>query len=635
MGTDRTTRGRGPWVALALVAVLAFAAVLCHREVDSPDVGFQLALGRWITAERAVPHVDPLTYTLQHRPYVDLQWLYQVVLWRAFDLGGTLGIVLLNTAGVLASLALVALRCARREGRLSLVAVALLLLATLANDSEIRPHVASWVYLNLVLLALEAFARGRRGAVGWLPPLMLLWGNTHSLYPLGIAAIGCYGLAELPRWHRALRDLYPAGLAAALLGALASPYGVDGLLFPLGQLGMLQEGTVFKGQGGIVEFLSPLDTTMYTANRELVIWQAALFMQVYGVVALLGLVLGWRRTSAAERLVFLAFTYVFWRAQKNTGYFVVATLPVAAAGWRAALAGLARPRARPAFAIAVVLASGLLAVQVLSGWYYANQRLAIHVGHRFNEVFLPVRAAEFLNTAGVPDAPLLNTFNDGGYLGFATGRRVFIDGRAELTGAEFYAFYSGLESPFELERALLQHDIRIVVVPHGEALSWIRHLEDHDDWRRVHSDGRDVVYLREGFAPSIPAEPPPRPGEGYPLFSEVERDALVDEAIARRDPNGLTDIWRHHAYPMDELRTCFFFLNRGLAEPALAFGLAGLRVSTVDARDALYGTGHALWALGLRDDARRCYRAVLDKGGLPGQQDSVERTLAPLLGSEE
>src|SRR4029079_15512428 len=113
------------------------------------------------------------------------------------------------------------------------------------------PHLASWVLLSLVLLALET------GTYWALPLLMLVWVNTHSLFVLGPVAISAYVAAELFRGKEADRRLL-LWAAAAVLACLVNPWGLNGLLFPLAQLAELHGSSPFKAAvTGIGEFRSP------------------------------------------------------------------------------------------------------------------------------------------------------------------------------------------------------------------------------------------------------------------------------------------------------------------------------------------------------------------------------------------
>ncbi len=618
------------WIAATVAALAVLVVAFGYRQIDSPDVGFQLSLGRWIVAARAIPRVDPLTYTLQHRPYVDLQWLYQIVLWASYSAGGTFGVATLNTLGTLLALGIALGRSRLRDGRLGVSALFVAVLFVLGSDAEIRPHVFSWIYLGTVLLVLEAWTRGARRSVWWLPVLIALWTNTHSLYPLGIAAIGAYCLVELFKGRAASPSLIAAG-ALSVAACLVNPYGLQGILFPIEQLGMLQPGSVFKGDTGITEFASPFDMTSYTANRALVIYQPTLFMQLLAVTAIAAFAAAWKRVTVAERIVFVLFAYVFWRAQKNHGYFALATLPTLAVGYRrlAELARLPRlPAARPLACAALVLACAVVSLQVKTNWFYANTRLPTRFGHRFNGDFLPVGAAQFLNRDDVPAGNMLNMFNEGGFLGFATQRPVFIDGRAELTGPEFFERYQYLEDPALLAPALDEFAIDFAVFPIGEAPTWWTWFRESEDWRLVFVDDRNLIFFRAGFAPHVP---PTTIGEDARTASLLERERALNAAIERRPPGFLSTLFDAHYYPMAEMRRCIFHWSQEDHRAALAAGLEACERGTIDSADVLLAVGNVLWSMDLRGPARRCLQAVLDKGGVLNQPESVERAIRARL----
>ena len=93
------------WAALG--AVFALVAVLAWRAVGELDLGFHLRAGEWILANRW-PRLDPFTYTVSDRAYVDLHWLYQVALVGLFRLGGSAALVAAHAALILAAFAVVA-----------------------------------------------------------------------------------------------------------------------------------------------------------------------------------------------------------------------------------------------------------------------------------------------------------------------------------------------------------------------------------------------------------------------------------------------------------------------------------------------------------------------------------------------
>jgi hypothetical protein len=506
---------------------------------------------------------------------------------------GTAGIVGLNLLLTLGAMALLSLRSLRRENAISPWLPVWLLVFAGANLWEVRPHAASWLLLGAVLLCLE------RRWIWALPPLMVLRVNVHSLYVLGLVAIALHAAVALAREGRAARPLLVAG-AAALVACCLNPFGPQALLYPLRQLWEISGGSLYNRPDlGVVEFQSPWSLFEYTANGALVLLQPILFIHVGAALTLLALVLGYRRLDLVDGLVLAAFGFLLWQAEKNFGYFAVAAGRGVAAGLSAS------KRWGTAVAVAATAACLVLCLQVHSGWYYAQQRLPHRVGHRFNQNFLPVRACAFLN-AHVPEGRLLNAWDEGGFVSFATGRKTFIDARTEVMGEEFFGSYRRLLDartlPFELSR----WNPQIVLAPLAEVPEWVTFLLARADWRLVYADEQDFIFLRQGFAPDIPVlEPAPL---SPPDPARIDR--ALDRAFALRPPGPLRTLVGPHHDPLIELRGVAAWLYRNQPAPALAVGIEGLERTTLPAPRLLRNVMLALAGVGDMQRAERVHAAL-------------------------
>jgi len=595
---DRSSHNDGPmtrpsWIALA--AVCALACVLGYLQIFSPDVGNHLASGRWIVAHGWPDH-DPLTWTRTEAPYVDLLWGWHVLLWLLYRGGGTLLLVLTGILLTLATYGLCVHRVRRQDPALLPLCAPALLLFGLANLWELRPHLASWVLLSLLLLALE------RGTYWALPLVMLVWVNTHSLFILGPVAIGAYVAAELLRGREADRRLL-LWAGAAVAACLLNPWGVHGFLFPLEQLAELQGSSPFKAAvTGIAEFRSPYRWSSFLPEGNLVLLQPLLFMHVYSVLALAGVAAAaWRRRlRLSEGLLFALFFYVWTSGQKNFGYLAVASFPVVLRGW-----GLLLPGTRPVrWAWSTVAASALVLCLFVNGFIFAHERVPHRFGHAFNAQMLPVRACAFLKDK-VPQGRLLNTLGDGGYVEFATGWPVFIDGRNEVIGPAFFARYQQMQGLEGFPAALARWQPQVVLVRISEVPAWFVTLDqDKAAWRCAYLDEQSAVFLRNDFATEVPAAVPLI----YPSFTEGETDAILAEARS-----GGFRPWRiltgPHDYPLDAMQWTTLALLRGNDAAALGYGLSGVRRATVPVPDLWHNLALAFAHL---QDARRA-RACLEQ----------------------
>jgi hypothetical protein len=344
---------------------------------------------------------------------------------------------------------------------------------------------------------------------------------------------------------------------------------------------------------------------------------------------------GWRRYRASDWALLGAFGYLLAQAIKNFGYLVVATLPAAAEGLdalgqriRRALAATRRPalerwlgRALP---LLVALLALVVSVQVLDGYWYASQRSPHRLGGGFNERVLPVRAATFL--AGEVPGPrrLLNNWEAGGYLGFVTGWPVFIDGRNEIMGEDFYREYLRTKNPETLPAVLRDHAIDGALVPFNDLPLWYHLFLQDGDWDLVHRDDRHAVFLREAEAAGLAPLGAPRPGEDYPVFDEAEIDRVLERGLALRWPSLPASLLRRHYDPQGELDESLLWLRSGHPEAALGRGIEGLSRATFPVPELLAVLGHALFDRGDRVRAARCFERALRELDDPLARERLE-----------
>jgi hypothetical protein len=618
---------------VALGAIALVALLLAYRPVYSPDIGFYLEIGRQIAETGSIPHEDTLTFTREGSRVLHYPWLFCLISWWLWSAGGSSALVAARIGLYLLTLGLLLVRSWRRTGGPSPSALLLALLFCLGTFWEYRPHLFSWVGLAAVLLVLEEHGRGRSRLLWALPVLLALWVNLHSLFVLGLVAIAIHWLASSWRHHRPDRPLLLVGVTSGL-ACFLTPYFRTVAAFPLLQLGILREGLVKSELVGTAEFLSPLRTAFYEIGSQTVLWQPILFVHLYALLLLPAALAGWRRYRASDWALLAAFGYLFLQAIKNFGYLVIATLPAAAEGLdalgerirRAATAGptwMARRLAGVLPALVTVLALAV-SVQVLNGYWYASQRSPHRLGRGFNERVLPVRASAFLAAEVPGPRRLLNNWEAGGYLGFATGWPVFIDGRNEIMGEDFYREYLRTKAPETLPGVLHAHRIDGALVPFNDLPLWYHLFLQAEDWDLVHRDDRHVIFLRDAEAAGLVPLGAPRPGEDYPLFDEAEIDGILDRGLDLRRPSLLASLLRRHHDPQVELDESLLWLRSGRPEAALGRGLDGLSRSTFPVPELLATLGHAFHDRGDGVRAARCFERALRELDDPLARERLE-----------
>ncbi len=83
---------------LLVFLMVAAAFLLGCQELSDSDVWWHLRSGQWIWSHRSVPVLDPFTFASADRPWIDLHWLFQLMLAGSYALGRVPGMILLASA---------------------------------------------------------------------------------------------------------------------------------------------------------------------------------------------------------------------------------------------------------------------------------------------------------------------------------------------------------------------------------------------------------------------------------------------------------------------------------------------------------------------------------------------------------
>ena len=181
-----------PFVTLALAFILLLSLALSFREIYSVDIGLHLATGKWITSHKAFPQKDPFTYTVAENDYIDLYWMYQVFLSYIDKAGGNFLLVCLNGLLITLSVYLMFYRSHHLSVPPPLLSLVILFFVALTVNYEIRPHVFSWLYLNLLLLFFDRYYHDPNRSLVPVVVIMGLWVNTQPTFILGWAVVFAY-----------------------------------------------------------------------------------------------------------------------------------------------------------------------------------------------------------------------------------------------------------------------------------------------------------------------------------------------------------------------------------------------------------------------------------------------------------
>lgn len=189
---------------LPYIVTYLCAFVLGLKQLREPDIWWQLLSGEWMLEHGAVTRTDPFSYTMEGTSWVNVKWLYEVIIAFLEKGFGPHGVLLLqgliNVAIVYLLLRIVALFTKHLSERLStfysVVAVVLFLALSefrMAGRPEMVSHIMTVLYMFILWRTPKLSWKG----IVWLVPLQCLWANMHEGYPVGIVIIGIYAGGSL------------------------------------------------------------------------------------------------------------------------------------------------------------------------------------------------------------------------------------------------------------------------------------------------------------------------------------------------------------------------------------------------------------------------------------------------------
>jgi hypothetical protein len=599
-----------PW-SYVLAASFLLAALFGVRLVNDSDLGFHLRTGQWIIQNHHFPSQDAFTYTVPGHEYLDMEWLYQVVIYLAWKLGSYSLLSVLHIS--LALLALLLLWGRLREGGTSPgITVLLFLLAVLSSEPRfrVRPEILTWVFLALDLWILDSRINRRRDLLFLLPLIQLLWVNTEGIFFLGPVVMAFYLFSG---WFHS-RKLDPKLLkvsAASVVLCLANPYFLRGALFPLDFLSTLGASDLFHQT--VQEFQPPWSYAPPPwAPTPSYLW----VYKVFCFFLLFLLAATAKQRKAHEWLLALFFFSLSAVAVRNIPLFMMACVPLAAASWRD-LKWDRLPKLPNKFLsnplvpwVLILFLLGFSARVVTNAHYVAN-RLTDRFGLGLDQEAQPVKASQFLLDNHL-DGRIVNDLDDGDWLDWLVPQRTFIDGRLEAMGRDFRTQYVRSQAPGGLAGLLSQYQPDILFFNPLVVPQWAVDLRGMPDWRLVYLDSSNAVYLRKGYGGSIPAF-----DYGKLLDQNGISPSLSSQApsLLKLEPPAWGEFWGDFflpvVYPNNLLNLGIACNDTGNSQASEFFFLEAIRRTQGRFPDFYYDLGLLYAYTNRREEAVLCMERVL------------------------
>ena len=488
-------------VLFVLLAVLVPVGISRSLLNSDGDLARHIRVGSIILARHGLYYHDPLSYTMEGKPFVPYEWLTEVIFAAAHQIGGLAAVAIVSGLVIAAAYA-ITVRFLASHGVDPLLAFVGGILAAAAGSVHwlARPHLFTILGAILTITAIEATPKRR------LWPFALLfaiWANLHGGFLYGLIVIALYAAGDLAEavlsaegerssWiQRAIFDVKALGLS--ILACLINPSGPG--LFP--------------------------HVTSYLGDRYLVDWtqeyQSPSFHMLgtqtfLGVLALSTAALALsRKRPSLPRLCLILVNLVFaLYSGRNIPLFAITALPIIIltfdGTWRELISV---PNCLARFAKHL---SGRFAQGEDQGRFgllsstAAVALLAVGLNHgmvagfpvvdaKFDPTIFPVAAVNQARAEHLTGR-IFNQFTWGGYILYAwPEQKVFIDGQTDFYGDDLSKTYNKIASLDPgWQDALDKWKVSLVIVPTNSNLA--AEIEKDGGWTVWYQDKTAVILQR-------------------------------------------------------------------------------------------------------------------------------------------
>ncbi len=456
-----------------------------------PDLWWHIKNGQNILDTHHWPTADPYSFTVAGTPWLSYEWLGDVLFGAVARFAGLRGLdallIVLGSAILTSLYAYATLRSGNSKAGF-VTAAALYVLVT--PSLSLRPQMLGYLFIILTLTVLEYFRQGKLPALWFLPPLFVLWINTHGSWVIGLAVLFVclagglmnfrIGSIEARRWSAQERVRLEVASLLCLAAIPLTPYGTRLAAYPFTVASSLP-----------VNLANVLE------------WQPMPFNLLGGKIflaLLLGFFLAQMALRFTCRLDELALFVGGTVAACLHLRFVLLFVPFFSGLLVMVLARWAPPydRRKDKYAANAILMALVIAAMA---WYFPTRaNMQEIISRKF-----PVRAVDYVRSHAVP-GPMYNTYGYGGYLIWALPeQKVFIDGRGDLyeAGGAFSDYLEAANLKPAAFAVLRAYRIQSCLLDRSEALAAV--LSNHPDWRAEYSDDVSVLFVRRSGTTSAEA----------------------------------------------------------------------------------------------------------------------------------
>jgi hypothetical protein len=482
--------------------------VVALTPICSYDVWWHLEAGEIIVETGAIPTSDPFSFTSEGKPWIAHEWLSEVIFYSLYSLGSFALLILMKALIVALSMFLI-YKIMLKESHNPFISLILTPIIT-ANISliwTVRPHIFSLIFFAVYLFILLDFQKKPTRRIWVLTPLIIIWANLHGGFILGLLLVFTF-LASfvVNAFFRKTKDselqkaqaktLFKVLILSTLV-VLFNPNTLELLIYPLQYVG------------------SNIHTSFIAEWKAPLIGAMPLLETLLGLI-IFALAFSKKRKRSSDLLLISVFGFLAIDAYRSVPLFAFAAAPFLARQLPDAISSFAEAisKNRKALSSLRVIIQGY--IQSRSPWLIGREKknryhtIAIIAVLIISFMFLqtdaednvrwtkyPTNASDYLSENNL-SGNIFSLYRWGGYLIWNQhpNSKVFIDGRADVHGAQVLEDYAIIKSAGEdWGSKIEEYGVEFVLLDKESPL--VYRLENNETWSLLLKDDTSILFMRQ------------------------------------------------------------------------------------------------------------------------------------------
>lgn len=396
---------KNPNMFFKIIALLFFILFFVKgMTILDPDFGWHYKFGEIVYENWQVPRMDIFSYSMPSYPYINHEWLTDVIIFKIYNLFGIFGLAI-----IFGLIAITSLLILIPKSQINYSLPVFILSATiLYSFGGIRPQVVSWLFFALIIKCIfeEQFYLKLRF---YLPLIFLLWVNLHGAFASGILLLSVFLIYRYFTKKISLQD--SVIWIFSFLATLINPYfyHIWTEVFKTLSSSYLHQ---YIGEWQPITSYINLTTLFYMALSVTLIFISRKDLNKFPIILFIGIFL--YSLTAVRHLPLLALFSL-----------PLTTLSILHIYKLAKKDKLSLKRAVLIYKILIGVCIILLLIDITLN-FFVNKKLSETESY-------PVGATKFLEK-NVPPGNIYTDYSWGGYIIWKLDQKTFVDGRMAIWG---------------------------------------------------------------------------------------------------------------------------------------------------------------------------------------------------------